>query len=249
MSTGELFQEVYLCPEHNSLPAGVRLGPMLFAPNLVSDDPCTGVLRGGGLDSQLRGAFDNMDRFLSAAGAGREHVARVTVFMTDLSERQLLNVVWSELYPDPNDRPPHKYVPAVLPEGVLAAVQVMALVAAPRRVLAVPGLVHGDPMSMGALTGNLVTSSRIFAGRRVEDADEHTAILFESVRTLLQQAGGDLSNLTQVTAFIGGPEYRDSVEEAWRRLTGSGADAARLHMLETNLGGGAAPRVEILGLL
>jgi 2-iminobutanoate/2-iminopropanoate deaminase len=249
MSTGELFQEVYLCSEHNSLPAGVRLGPVLFAPVLLSVDPCTGELQGQGLEAQLRGAFENMDRFLKAAGAGREHVARVTVFMTDLSERQLLNVVWSELYPDSNDRPPHKYVPSTLPEGALAAVQVLALLGASRRVLEVPGLVHQDPMSMGALTGNLVTSSRVFAGRRVEDADEHTSILFESVSTLLQQAGGDLTNLTQITAFIGEPRYRDNVEKAWRQIAGESKDAPELHILETNLGGGGAPRVEILALI
>jgi len=151
MSTGELFQEIYLCPEHSSRPSGVRLGAMLVAPALTSVDPCTGRLRGEGLEAQLRAAFENMILFLKAGGAGPEHVARVTVFLTDLAERQLLNVVWSELYPDPNDRPPHKYVPAALPEGVLATVQVLALPDAPRRVLEIPGLVHQDPMSMGAV--------------------------------------------------------------------------------------------------
>ena len=121
----------------------------------MSADPCTGEMRGDGLEAQLRGAFANMDLFLKAGGAGREHVARVTVFMTDLAERQLLNVVWSELYPDPDDRPPHKYVPTALPSGQLVSIQVLALPGAARRVLTVPGLEHQDPMSMGALTANL----------------------------------------------------------------------------------------------
>jgi 2-iminobutanoate/2-iminopropanoate deaminase len=246
---GGLFQEIFLCPEHNALPAGVRLGPMLVAPALTAADPCSGAIADDGLEAQLRAAFANMDRFLDAGGAGRGHVARATVFMADLSERQFLNLVWAELYPDPNDRPPHKYVRAALPEGVLAAIQVLALVGAPRRVLEIPGLVHGDPMSMGALTGNLVTSSRIFGGGHSEDIDAHTAALFESAAVLLQSAGGSLANLTQVTAFIGGPEYRESVEQAWRRVTGTGPDAPVLHILETDLGSNGVPRIEILGLI
>jgi 2-iminobutanoate/2-iminopropanoate deaminase len=245
MSTGELFEEIYLCPDRCSAPAGVRLGPLLFAATLSPADPCTGELTAQGLEPQLRAAFENMDRFLTAAGSGREYVARATVFMSDLAERKLLNDVWEDIYPDANDRPPHKYVRADLPEGVLASVQVMAVDGAFRRVLEVPGLVHQDPMSMGALTANLVTSSRVFAGRRVEDPDEHTAMVFESVATLLGQAGGSIDNLIQVTAFIGEPRYRENVEKAMSR-TGA---RARLNVLETDLGGNGAPRLEILGLL
>ncbi len=246
---GELFQEIYLCPERNSLPAGVRLGPVLLAPWLTAADPCSGALSAAGLEAQLRAAFANMDRFLAAAGAGRGDVVRVTVFMADLAERQLLNIVWSGIYPDPADRPPHKYVRAALPEGVLAAIQVLALTGASRRVLEIPGLVHGDPMSMGALTGGLVTSSRIFAGRRFDDLDQHTAALFESAATLLRSAGGDLDSLTQVTAFVGRPEYRSAVEQAWKQTAAGAAEKTRLHVLETDLGGNGWPRIEILGLV
>jgi hypothetical protein len=104
-------------------------------------------------------------------------------------------------------------------------------------------------MSMGALTANLVTSSRIFAGRRVEDVDEHTAMLFESAAIMLQQAGGGLANLTQVTAFIGGPAFRQNVATAWERVVSGRENPPVLHVLEADLGGNGAPRIEILGLL
>ena len=32
MSIGEQFREIYLCPEQDSHPAGVLIGPILFAP-------------------------------------------------------------------------------------------------------------------------------------------------------------------------------------------------------------------------
>jgi 2-iminobutanoate/2-iminopropanoate deaminase len=246
---GEEFEELYLCPDRCSAPAGVRLGPMLFAAGLTAADPCSGRIEAQGLEAQLRSAFANMDRLLAVAGCGREHVARVTVFMSDLAERHLLNVVWSELYPNPNERPPHKYVRALLPDGVLASIQVLAIYGASRRVLEVPGLVHQDPMSMGGLTGNLITSSRVFAGRRVDDPDEHTQMVFESVQTLLRQAGGGVESLSQVTAFVGDSKYRQNLETVWRQVFGSGANRPRLHVLETDLGGNGAPRLEILGLI
>jgi len=246
---GERFQEIFLCPQHSSLPAGVRIGPLAFAAALTGADSCTRALPEGGLEAQLRGAFENMDRFLEAAGGGRQEIARVTVFLADLSERLILNPIWSELFPDPNDRPPHKYVPAVLPDGYLAVVQVMALIGAPRRVLEIAGVVHNDPMSMGALTGNLVTSSRIVTGQRLEDTDEHTRVVFGNAEALMKDAGGDFRGVTQITAFVGEAQYRQNVEKELRRRVGEGDDGPKLHILETNLGGGGAPRLEILGLL
>ena len=247
---GEVFKEVFLCPEHNSIPAGVRLGPIVFAAGLASVDPCTGALKGDGLEAQLRGAFENMERFLEEAGSGKHEVARVTVFMSDLAERQLLNVVWSELYPDPDDRPPHKYVPAVLPPGHLATVQVMAVASTPRRrVIELESVHHNDPMSMAALTANLVTSSRVVTGQRVEDADEHTQLVFGNVAEIMEIAGGDFGGITQITAFVGGPEYRENIERELTRRLGQSGEQPKLHLLEANLGGGGAPRLEILGLV
>ena len=75
-------------------------------------------------------------------------------------------------------------------------------------------------------------------------------MLFESAGTMLGQAGGDLANLMQVTAFIGDPKYRAGVESAVRGLVAEGMAGPQLHILEANLGGGAGlARIEILGLV
>ena len=250
MATGELFEELYLCLEKNSKPVGVKLGSLVFAPNLAPVDPCTGAIKGKDLDGQISATFDAIDAFLKSAGLGHDNLTRVTFFMTDLTERKKLNPPWEKWFPNPNDRPPHKYVPTSLPEGLLVSAQVMALADAPnRRVLEVEGLVHQDPMSMGALTGNLITTSRIFAGQRSEDVAQQTASVFESVGAVLKDAGAQYSNLTQVTAFIGDPKFQTIVEKEFERLVGTGKDAPVLNVLETDLGGGGFPRVEILGLI
>ena len=250
MGTGQLFEELYLCQEKNSKPAGVRLGSFVFAPNLAPIDPCTGAIGGKDLDGQIDATFEAIDAFLESASLGHDNIVRVTFFMTDLTQRTKLNPPWEEWFPNPNDRPPHKYVPTSLPEGLLVSAQVMALADAPnRKVLEVAGLVHNDPMSLGALTGNLITSSRIFAGQRSDNVDEQTANVFASVGAVLDNAGGGYGNLTQVTAFIGEPRFRANVEEELQKLVGAGQDPPMLHVLETNLGGGGFPRIEFLGLM
>src|SRR5688572_7885134 len=118
MSTGEVFQELYLDATKSSLPAGARIGGLVVMPRLAPIDPQTGAIVGDDMESQLRAVMQNMDRVLEAAGCGRQDVARVTTFMRQTSDRTALNKVYREWYPDENVRPPNKYLPAELPEGV-----------------------------------------------------------------------------------------------------------------------------------
>lgn len=259
MSGGELFRELYLDASPSSLPAGVGLGPVVFAPALMPIDPATQRVVAGGMEEQLRALLQNMDRLLEAAGGTRQDVARVTLFMADVTDRTAMNRVWKEWYPDENDRPPHKYVPVPLPDGILAGAQVIALVGSDRQVIEIPGLHHQDWMSLAGRQGNLVVSSRIVGsdpstGRGSQDPVEHTALAFANAEAILERAGGSWDNIAQVTAFIGGEELRTIVEEAWRLRVQGDRDECPLHILETNLGGQGRgglmlPRLEIMALL
>ena len=242
-----LLQELFLDPVHESRPAGVRLGDVVFAPRIsaTADDSIPPEER---TRVQLGEVLSVMDRLLECAGATRSDVARVTVFMADVLERPILNEVWAKWYPDASDRPPHKYVPAVHPEGVNVAIQVLALLGAERVVLEIPGVQHGDPMSMGARTANLVTSSRLF-GSQPELEDQITLIL-ERAGILMGAAGGSLDDLTQATFFVGSGEIGEAVSERWEREWSGHDRRPRMHLIEADLGGGNGfPRVEILGLL
>ena len=68
MSTGEVFQELYLDPAKSSLPAGARIGGLVIMPGLMPVDPQTGAIVGDDMESQLRAVLQNMDRVLAAAG-------------------------------------------------------------------------------------------------------------------------------------------------------------------------------------
>src|SRR5438874_9010475 len=162
MTTGELFEELYLDAAHSSLPAGARIGPLIVAPNLMPVDPATGKLVEGEMEEQLRAVFQNMDRLLVQAGGDRSDVAHITLFMRQVSDRSAMNKVYSEWYPDEETRPPHKYVPAPLPEGIHATAQVVAVPGGRSRAIEIEGIHHQDWMSLGGLCANLLTSSRIF---------------------------------------------------------------------------------------
>ena len=259
MSTGEVFQELYLDAERSSLPAGARIGGLVVMPGLMPVDPQTGAIAGDDMESQLRAVLQNMDRVLAAAGCSKLDVARVTTFMRQTSDRTALNKVYREWYPNEDERPPNKYLPAELPEGVHVRAQVIAVPGSDARAIEIPGIHHNDWMSLGGLNGSVITSSRIFGtdpttGKGSPDADGHTAIIFENADRLLALAGGSWANMSQATVFYQGEHLRDGIMREWDKRGGGRVEGRRLNLVETDLGGQARdgvllPRLEIIALL
>jgi enamine deaminase RidA (YjgF/YER057c/UK114 family) len=242
-----MFRELFLDPLRESRRAGVRVGDLVVAPFLEGAPSASGGA--AATRAQLEGVLATMDLVLDAAGAMRSEVIRVTFFLRDVLERPILNSVWEEAFPDPAARPPHKYVPArLLGEGVRVAIGVLALVGASAQVLTIPDVAHVDPMSMGQRSGNVVTSSRLFAAE--DDVETQLTRLLERARLLLSAAGGELSDLTQATFFVGTPEIAEAVDARWQAGWSPSEEPPVLHVIEADLGGGnGLPRVEILGLL
>jgi enamine deaminase RidA (YjgF/YER057c/UK114 family) len=256
---GDIFQEIYLDQEHNSLPAGARIGPLVVAPMLMPVDPASQKPAGADMEEQLRSLFRNMDRILEQTECGRGDVARVTLFMRQVSDRTAMNNVYQEWYPDENTRPPHKYVPAELPEGIHVMAQIIAMPGGGVRDIEIEGIHHQDYMSLGGRCGNIVTSSRIFGtnpetGKGSQEPEEHTSFVFGNADRILKLAGGSWENIAQGTAFIGSMELKGIVEKEWKQRVSDKSDAP-LHFIETSLGGQSrdgrpmAPRLEIIAVL
>jgi enamine deaminase RidA (YjgF/YER057c/UK114 family) len=102
-------------------------------------------------------------------------------------------------------------------------------------------------MSLGAITGNLLTSSRIFGagGREIpEGLATHTERCFANADALLGTAGLDWQDLTQLVAYGSSPDFRAVVGSALHKR-----GETRLDFLETDLGRGTLlPRLQLLGL-
>jgi len=230
------------------VPAGIQIGSLIYLPAMRGLNPSTGQLESG-YEAQIRSALSNAQAVLENAGAGLENVGQVTVYLRDLSGHPVLNRVWPDFFPDPADRPPHKYVPTALPDGVMAQVAVTAVRGERRTVLEIPGMKHGDPMSMGARIGNLVFSSRIVGtdtrtGAMPASIDEQARNAFGNVGTLLANAGATVADLTRVTAFLPDESARETVEHAYRAFAKDVA-VPHLDLLVVELPGDSLVRLEI----
>jgi enamine deaminase RidA (YjgF/YER057c/UK114 family) len=210
--------------------------------------------QGGEFKSQLRSALERMDATLSSAGLSRSAVAQVSVYFPTVELKPMLNEVWSEWFPDPADRPPHKYVPDALPDNQQVQLQVFALRDATRQVLEIPGLVHGDPMSMGVRIADQVFSSRLFGtdtstGATPDDPERQAQIVFGHARTLLAQAGGTPRDTSHINAFITSDQDRAAAQKAFDALFADTSGSARpsLRFLSANLPGRSTVRIEVLG--
>jgi 2-iminobutanoate/2-iminopropanoate deaminase len=104
---------------------------------------------------------------------------------------------------------------------------------------------------MGTRIGSLIFSSRIVgtdtkSGVMPEAPAEQARLAFQNVQTLLSQAGSDLSNLVQVTAFVPDARIRKIVESAFAERFPKGSAAPSLSVLQVDLPAGATVRLEII---
>lgn len=77
----------------------VRAGDLLFVSGLLGVDG-DGRLAAGGVVAQARQVFANMGLVLAAAGCGFGDVVKVTVFLTDVDDRPLINPVRQDVFGD-----------------------------------------------------------------------------------------------------------------------------------------------------
>ena len=78
----------------------VRFGDLLFISGLAPVDEHLNLVGGDDVAAQTRQLFENMDRILRAAGASFADILKVTVYLTDVNDRQAVNVVRQEFFGD-----------------------------------------------------------------------------------------------------------------------------------------------------
>lgn len=78
----------------------VRFGDLLFISGLAPVDEDTNLVGGDDVAAQTRQVLENMGRILGAAGASFADVLRVTVYLTDVNDRQAVNGVRKEFFGD-----------------------------------------------------------------------------------------------------------------------------------------------------
>jgi 2-iminobutanoate/2-iminopropanoate deaminase len=76
----------------------VRLGDLVFVSGCVPIDREGNVVGGDDVAAQARQTFENIGAVLRAAGTTFSEVAKVTVYLTDIDDRPLINPVREEFF-------------------------------------------------------------------------------------------------------------------------------------------------------
>ena len=76
----------------------VRAGDLLFVSGVVAVDAAGGLVGGDDVVAQARHVFESMREVLGAAGCTFADVVKVTIFLTDVDDRPLVNPVRQEVF-------------------------------------------------------------------------------------------------------------------------------------------------------
>jgi len=106
----------------------VRAGDLLFVSGIVPVDADRELVGGDDVVAQARQVFANMRDVLAAAGCSFADVVKVTVFLTDVADRPLVNPVRQEVFGETRPASTLVEVPALVIPGAKIEVEAVALV-------------------------------------------------------------------------------------------------------------------------
>jgi reactive intermediate/imine deaminase len=79
----------------------VRVGDTVYVSGQIPLDPATGQLVSGDIEAEIRRVFENLKAIVQAAGGTFASVAKVTVFLTDLTHFAKVNEVMATYFERP----------------------------------------------------------------------------------------------------------------------------------------------------
>ncbi len=79
----------------------VRVGDTVWVSGQIPLDPATMEIVTGGIEPQIRRAFENLKAIVAASGASLDEVVKVTIFLIDLKDFALTNRIMAEYFREP----------------------------------------------------------------------------------------------------------------------------------------------------
>jgi reactive intermediate/imine deaminase len=105
----------------------VAAGGLLFVSGIVAVDERRELVGGDDVVAQARCVFDNMREVLAAAGCTFADVVKVTLFLTDVGDRPLVNPVRQEVFGETRPASTLVEVPALVIPGAKIEVEAVAV--------------------------------------------------------------------------------------------------------------------------
>jgi 2-iminobutanoate/2-iminopropanoate deaminase len=151
-----------------------------------------------------------------------------------------VNERWTALFPDADNRPTYKFVPADLPENRVVALEYFAVLGATRQVINIENVAHTNPIPMGVRMGKYIFSSRVLpmdpqTGKYPPDVALQMDVLFGNLDAVLNAGGMTWSNIAQGRLFLADMDNLSAVQRRWAAQF-SDTLAPPLHPLEYTAG-------------
>ena len=106
--------------------AAVKAGNLVFTAGQLGIDPESGEFIPGGIEAETRQALLNLTVVLEAAGSSLKSVVKTTVFLRDMNDFGVMNVIYGEFFTD--DYPARSAVQAArLPKDGAVEIEAVAL--------------------------------------------------------------------------------------------------------------------------
>jgi len=94
----------------NPIPNATRIGNLLMSGVLVGLDPGTRNMPAD-LDAQLTNLFAHVKEVVETAGGTTDDIIKITVWLKNPNDRELLNKHWVKMFPDKSARPSRHTLP------------------------------------------------------------------------------------------------------------------------------------------
>jgi 2-iminobutanoate/2-iminopropanoate deaminase len=78
----------------------VRIGDVLLISGQIAIDPATGDLQTDSIEEETHQVMKNLGAILREAGLTYEHVAKCSVFVSDMHQYGRINAVYAEYFPE-----------------------------------------------------------------------------------------------------------------------------------------------------
>jgi reactive intermediate/imine deaminase len=106
----------------------VRAGDLLYVSGIVGVDSDGSLVGGDDVVSQTRQVFENMRSVLTAAGCGFADVVKITIFLTDVEDRPLINPLRQQVFGATRPASTLVEVPRLAVEGAKVEIECVALI-------------------------------------------------------------------------------------------------------------------------
>jgi reactive intermediate/imine deaminase len=106
----------------------VRAGGFLYVSGIIGVDAEGRLVGGDDVVAQTRQVFENMRAVLAAAGSAFDDVVKVTIFLTDVDDRPLINPLRQEVFGGARPASTLVEVPRLAVDGAKVEIECVAVV-------------------------------------------------------------------------------------------------------------------------